>query len=355
MKAIPRTMRRSRGISGLLAVTLTLTLAACTDSGSQTSTPNNTPPSAESSDGTFPVTIEHAFGETTIPARPERVATVAWSNHEVPLALGVTPVGFEKATWGDDDGDGVLPWVAEQLAVLGAPEPVLFDATDSLPFESIANTQPDVILAAYSGLTQEDYDQLSQIAPVVAYPEQPWGTTLEDQILMNATALGLESEGEQLVAKLEGEVAAAMDAHPQLRETTPVFAFFDESDLSQIGVYTPLDPRMDFLLDAGMQQASILEEYAGSDSFYEQISAENPEAFDDVDLIITYGSGDAAVNAALLEKLQADPLLSRIPAIAQGRVVFLGENPIAAAATPSPLSIPWGIDEYFATLAGGLG
>ena len=351
-------MRRSRtltGITGLVAATLTLSLAACTDSGTQTSSPDATSQSAESSDQAFPITIEHAFGETTIPARPERVATVAWSNHEVPLALGITPVGFEKATWGDDDGDGVLPWVAEQLAALGAAEPVLFDATDSLPFESIANTQPDVILAAYSGLTQEDYDQLSQIAPVVAYPEQAWGTTLEDQILMNATALGLEEEGEQLVATLEDEVSGAMDAHPQLRETTPVFAFFDESDLSQIGVYTALDPRMGFLLDAGMQQASILEEYAGSESFYEQVSAENPEAFDDVDLLITYGSEDAAANAELLATLQADPLLSRIPAIAQGQVVFLGGNPIAAAATPSPLSIPWGIDEHFATLAGGLG
>ncbi len=28
----------------------------------------------------------------------------------------------------------------------------------------------EVILASYSGLTQEDYDTLSKIAPVVAYP-----------------------------------------------------------------------------------------------------------------------------------------------------------------------------------------
>ncbi|NLZ58930.1 MAG: iron-siderophore ABC transporter substrate-binding protein [Corynebacterium sp.] len=348
-------MRRSRTLAGLLSITLATSLVACSDTDEPTSAESSSAAdSSSNASSEFPVTIEHAFGETTIPDKPERVATVAWSNHEVPLALGVTPVGFEKATWGDDNGDGILPWVEEKLVELGGEEPALFDATDSLPFEAIANTQPDVILAAYSGLTQEDYDQLSQIAPVVAYPEQPWGTTLEDQILMNAEALGLEDEGEELVAKLDGEVNAALDASPGLRESAPVFAFFDESDLSQVGVYTSLDPRMSFLLDAGMQQAPVLDEYADSDSFYEQVSAENPEVFADVDFIITYGSEDDAANAELLNKLQEDPLLSRIPAIAEGKVVFLGEDPIAASATPSPLAVTWGVDEYFTRLAEGL-
>ena len=35
----------------------------------------------------FPITIGHAFGHTVIGQRPERVATVAWANHEVPLVL----------------------------------------------------------------------------------------------------------------------------------------------------------------------------------------------------------------------------------------------------------------------------
>ena len=40
----------------------------------------------------FPVTIEHAFGETTIESVPERVATVSWVNADTALALGVVPV-----------------------------------------------------------------------------------------------------------------------------------------------------------------------------------------------------------------------------------------------------------------------
>lgn len=343
-------MRRSRVLAGLLAATLTVSLAACSQ-GTENSSSNSEASSSEVSNEAFPVTIEHAFGETTIEKQPERIATIGWSNHEVPLALGITPVGFEKATWGDDDKDGILPWAKEALDKLGGEEPVLFDATDSIPFEEVANTAPDVILASYSGITQEDYDQLSQIAPVVAYPEIAWGTSLEDMIEMNSEAIGKEAEGDKLIEDLDAQVAAAMDANPELKTTKPLFAFFDESDFSQIGVYTSADPRMNFLLDAGVQEAKVLEQFADSDSFYEQVSAEKPEEFDDVDVIITYGTADDAANAELLKKMQADPLLSRIPAIAEGKVVFLGEDPLAASANQSPLSIPWGINDYLAKIS----
>ncbi len=117
------------------------------------------------SDGAFPLTVEHALGKTTIPAKPKRVATVNWANHEVPLALGVVPVGMAAANFGDDNDDGVLPWVEEKLDDLKAKTPVLFDETDGIDFEAVADTKPDVILAAYSGLTKKDYETLSEIAP----------------------------------------------------------------------------------------------------------------------------------------------------------------------------------------------
>ena len=113
----------------------------------------------------------------------------------MPLALGVVPVGMSKANCGDDDGDGVLPWVEDQLDELGAETPVLFDETDGIDFEAVADTAPDVILAAYSGLTQEDYDTLSKIAPVVAYPDVAWGTSVQDMIRLNSQALGLAGRG----------------------------------------------------------------------------------------------------------------------------------------------------------------
>jgi iron complex transport system substrate-binding protein len=303
--------------------------------------------------GDYPVTVAHAYGETTIEAQPERIATVAWANHEVPLALGVVPVGMSKATWGDDDGDGVLPWVEEQLVELDAETPVLFDETDGIDFEAVADTAPDVILAAYSGLTQEDYDTLSKIAPVVAYPDVAWGTSYEDMIRMNSAAIGLSDEGDELIDELHAEVDAALADNAGLADSKILFSYIDPTDFSQIGFYTSLDTRPGFLTSLGLPEPTVVvEESAGSDLFYLSVSSEEADRFEDVDVFVTYGEADGAI----IEQLQADPLLSQIPAIANGNIAVLeNSTPLAASANPSPLSIGWGIDEYFALLAAARG
>lgn len=304
---------------------------------------------AGADEGAFPVTVRHAFGETTIEEAPERVATVAWANHEVPLALGIVPVGMSKATWGDDDGDGILPWVEDQLAELGAEPPVLFDETDGIDFEAVADTDPDVILAAYSGLTQEEYDTLSKIAPVVAYPELAWGTTMNQMIELNSQALGLAEEGRALVAELDAHIAESVAAFPQLEGQAAVFTYLDPNDLSQIGFYTTSDPRAGFLEILGLQTPeAVAEASAGSDSFYETVSAESSDSFADIDLFITYGPTDGSV----VELVQGDPLMSKIPAVADGAIVVLEDDtPLAASANPSPLSIEWGLEDYLSLLA----
>ncbi|MCC2032003.1 iron-siderophore ABC transporter substrate-binding protein [Microbacterium allomyrinae] len=343
-------MLRSRTRTALgLAAASALLLTGC---ASGTTAPASD--DAEAGDGdVFPVTIEHAYGETTITEKPERVATVAWANHEVPLALGVVPVGMSKATWGDDDGDGVLPWVEDQLEELGAETPVLFDETDGIDFEAVADTQPDVILAAYSGLTQEDYDTLSKIAPVVAYPDLAWGTSYQDMIRLNSAALGLADEGDDLIDELQSEVDAALADYPELADSKLLFSYIDPSDLSQVGFYTSLDTRPGFLTDLGLPLPAVVEEEsADTEEFYLTISSEEADRFEDVDVFVTYGEADGAI----IDQLQSDPLLSQIPAIANGRIAILeSSTPLAASANPSPLSIGWGIDEYFAVLAGALG
>ncbi|WCD93217.1 iron-siderophore ABC transporter substrate-binding protein [Microbacterium sp. nov. GSS16] len=339
-------MRSSRLLALAAAAALAVGLAGCA-SAADDSTDSNA--STGSSGESFPVTIEHAFGETVIDAKPERVASVAWANHEVPLALGIVPVGMSKATWGDDDNDGILPWVEEKLDELGGEKPVLFDETDGIDYEAVADTAPDVILAAYSGLTQEEYDTLSKIAPVVAYPEVAWGTSVEDMIEMNSEALGLEKEGDALIEQLDADAEAALAQHPELKEAKVLFGYFDMSDLSKIGYYTAADTRPGYLHELGLPLPQIVADSEDSDQFYLEVSAEEAQRFDDVDLFVTYGDDSTVAT------LQADPLLSKIPAIAEGRIAILPDaTPIAASANPSPLSIPWGLNDYFDILAAPL-
>lgn len=145
-------------------------------------------------------------------------------NQDVPLALGVVPAGISQANYGVTDGSGLLPWTKEKFSKLGVEQPVIFNDTDGLDYEAISDANPDVILASYSGITKEEYDLLSQIAPVVAYPTAAWQTYWRDQIILDATGMGMKTEGEQLVSDLEDLIADKTSTFPQLKGKTVAFA-----------------------------------------------------------------------------------------------------------------------------------
>ncbi|KPF72759.1 ABC transporter substrate-binding protein [Bosea sp. AAP35] len=295
---------------------------------------------------TYPMTIKHALGTTVIKKKPERVATVAWANHEVPLALGVVPVGFARANFGDDDGDGLLPWVAARLKELPAAKPVLFNEGDGIDFEAVAATRPDIILASYSGLTQKDYALLSQIAPVVAYPEAPWSTDWRDMIRFNSRAMGMAAQGTALIARIETEIAGTVAQYPELSGKSAMFiTHLSAQDLSKVSFYTANDTRVRFFADLGLTSPKSVVEATMPGKYSGSISTERIDMFDDVDILVTYGS------ASLLDALAKNPLTARMPAVSKGALVLLGRNPTGTAANPTPLSISWVLKDYVALLA----
>ncbi|TWH63184.1 iron complex transport system substrate-binding protein [Rhodococcus rhodochrous J38] len=323
------------------SVAVALGLTACGSSDSSDTAESG------SGSGEYPITIEHALGTVTLDEKPERVATVNWANHEVPLALGVVPVGMAAANFGDDDGNGMLPWVEERLEELGAETPVLFDETDGIDFEAVSDTNPDVILAAYSGLTQEDYETLSEIAPVVAYPEAPWATSWRDMIELNSAGMGMAEEGRELVASLEQEISDAAAAHPELEGKATMFlTHVDTADLSQVSFYTANDTRAAFFEDLGLATPKSVADASTDDAFSKKVSAEQVDVFDDVQIIVTYGDQE------LVDALEADPLLSQMPAVRNGSIVFLdGSGPLGTAANPTPLAISWVLSDYVQLLS----
>ena len=339
-----RTALSRRALRPLVAATATaLLLAAC--SGTATDDGGDAAATPAGGDA-FPVTLTSAFGETTVESEPTAVATVNWGNHDVPIALGIVPVGFAASTYGDDDSDGVLPWTFEALEGLGATGddlPVLFDETDGVAFESVANTEPDVILAAYSGLTEEDWTTLQQIAPTVSWPEFAWGTNWKDMALVNGEALGRKAQAQEVVDDVLAQIDAALAERPDVEGTTFAYTWIDPADPSSIGVYTPLDARVQLLGDLGMTVAPSVVELAGdTDVFYVDLAAEQADALADVDVLVTYGDDST------LAALQADPLLNKIPAVARGSVAVVPDGTPLSSATSGPtvLSIPWALDAY---------
>lgn len=299
-------------------------------------------PGASLESEAFPVVIKHAFGETVISEKPERIAAISWGNPDVPLALGVIPVGVSEANYGVIDGSGLLPWTLEKFRELGEAEPVLFDDVAGIDYEGINNVKPDVILAAYSGITQEEYELLSEIAPVIAYPDMPWQTYWRDQILMDAKGIGMESEGKDLVGELEGLILEKKEQYQDVDGKSAAFFYFSPQDLSKFYIYLPSDPRVAYLKDLGMVMPESVEKLAlENESFAIELSAENVDMIQDMDIIVTYG------NEQLMDILKNDPLIGTIPAVKRGSVAIIEDGtPLAASGTPSALSIPHTIDEY---------
>lgn len=334
-------LSRMRSLAAVAAVAV-LSLSACsTGSASDTGTEST----AGSSDQ-FPVTIEHAFGETTIESAPERVATVSWVNTDTALALGVVPVGMPLYEWGGNE-NGTTPWIDDALEELGAPigsddAPVQYSETDGINFDEIAATTPDVILAAYSGITEEEYEKLTAIAPVVAYPETPYYTSWQDSAAMIGKALGKSDEAAQLVEDTEKAIADKAAEYPDLAGTSFIYGNLDTTaGADQISIYTSGDNRPKFLKELGMVQAPIVDENAPEDAFYLTWSPERANELE-ADLFVSWVADDAAKEA-----ITADPLLSQIPALKNGGLVADSDNTLTLSiSAANVLSIPYALDNF---------
>ena len=323
------------------AAAMALTLAGCASATTDADTGGS---GAAAASDAFPVTIEHAFGETEIAEAPERVATWGWGSTEAALALGVVPVAIAQQSYGAN-ADGVLPWVADELDELGAETPaILTDDGEAPPYEELIEAAPDVILAPYSGITEEQYELLSEIAPTVAYPDAAWTTPWREVVTTVGTALGLADEAQGVLDDLDAELAARADAHPELAGKT-VAAVWDVA--GTFYVYTAEDSRVEFLSGLGLETAPSVTELANGDSpFYYTLSYEQLDRLDS-DLVLSYHDTQAEADAFL-----TSAPIGVIPAVARGQVAqVVGTELIAAVSPPTALSLTYGLDDLVSSLS----
>ncbi|HYH33771.1 MAG TPA: ABC transporter substrate-binding protein [Nocardioides sp.] len=295
--------------------------------------------------GAFPVTIEHAFGETTIEEEPTRVATLGWVDQDHALALGVVPVGATQLTWGGNEG-GSSDWFDAALEEEGAEPPVRWDDADGAPIEDVAAADPDVILATNSGITEEEYEKLSRIAPVVAYPEAPWTTRWQDSLDMVGQALGRSGLADEVEADTEAAIDEAAADHPQLDGASLIFGYLTTTDLSTVGIYAPEDPRVALMHDLGLVDAPAVDDAIKPGQFYGTVSAEHaPELESDVFLTWSERPDD-------METFAEHDLIGRIPAIDEGHAYAEEDKHVSLAVTnPTPLSIPYVIEHFVPEVA----
>lgn len=282
----------------------------------------------------FPVTIAHRFGSTTVERAPQRVVTIGYQEHDPVLALGVAPVGVRY--WFGAEDDVIFPW-AEPAARAVNARPTILNMSSIEP-ERIAALRPDLILGIYSDLTQESFATLSSIAPTVGAPAEyaDYGVPWQDSTRIVGRALGRSDRAEQLVADLQGRFDRLRAANPQFAGKEVAVSTYDAANVS---VFASQDPRARFFTQLGFVVPPRFDELAGS-SFYANLSFEQVAELDR-DLLVwdqlSYTPGGRATIAG-------NPLISRLDAMRQDRVVFLEGATENAFAWQSVLSIPSALD-----------
>lgn len=340
--------RRISGASIFASIAL-LVLAGCSSAevGAGSESGAVTPQIAE--EGAFPVTVEHALGKTTISNEPQRIAVIGWTTPDIVVALGRVPVAVGKNTYGADDA-GHFAWFSEAVDELGGELPAALPSLErgEIEFEELLETAPDLILATYSGITEEDYLRLSEIAPTVAYPETAWATPLDENIEIVGQALGVPERADELQTALSATISAIAREHPEFEGVTFAYGTVPSDDGTLL-LNGPADTRVQLLeqlglvLDPGVTQ--LADTSQGSSSFnvsLEEVSDLSPQLF------VTNVEDDAEWERALTDS----SIFANWGPVAAGNVQVTSDHAqTMSLASPSPLSIPWGLEAFVGPLS----
>lgn len=159
--------------------------------------------------------VQHAFGETSVPVDPQRVAVLDGDRTlEAVVALGVQPIAAVKPPLTGD----YAPVVRARLA----DEPVDMGSADSdIDIEALTAAEPDLIVMRTEGEDgRELFDRVAPIAPtvVVDYTPASWQSTLEQV----ADIFDRQDEAENLLADYRRTVDESQARAPREGSTLTI-------------------------------------------------------------------------------------------------------------------------------------
>ena len=311
----------------LVAAVLVLSASGLAACGSSSSDGGGARTSSDS------ITVEHRFGETVVPADPQRVVSIGFTEQDVLLQLGIVPVGVTE--WYGEQPDATWPWAHD---LLEGANPEVLSTADGLEFEKIAALEPDLIVGTNAGLTEKDYELLSAIAPTITSIEgsTQYFSSWQDQTLQIAKALGREADGQAIIDDLAAEYAEVAAAHPEWEGMTATFSQGGPYD-GELYVY-PAGLSTDFLTDLGFTMTTGLEEYAAEEGAQAQISAENVGLID-ADVIVF-----ATEDEKMFDSLQEFGTIGSLDAVTGNRAVYTDDILAGAIYFDSPLSLRYTLE-----------
>ncbi|WP_217132781.1 iron-siderophore ABC transporter substrate-binding protein [Leucobacter chinensis] len=332
-------------------ITTAVLVTGCQSTQGELAAKGDAPAASSEATDTFPVTIEHALGETTIAEEPKRVVTMGWAAEDAVVAMGVVPVAVPEYGWGADD-DGYLPWFRDAVEALDAPLPETLDAEDrngEVNFEQLLSLKPDLILAPFSGISDVDYKRLEEIAPTVAYSEKPWAANWQEMTTTVGKALGRSDQAAELLAESDALFAAQAKAHPEFQGVSLAYGMTMVDGQTDLTLYFPADPRVEFVEALGFETPQSVADFAerSTMSSSDNVSLEVLGDFDDVDVFLAWAGNDEDKTRTL-----ENPLVSAWGPVAEGKDLVLTDPSLVwATSSPTALNVPWALEQLVPQLA----
>lgn len=321
--------RTARRVVGLALVVFSL--AACSGGDGGSASGDDPAPAAG---GAFPVSIPHKFGATEVKAEPQRIVVVGLVEQDALLSLGVVPVATTE--WFGEYPGAIWPWAKDKLGDAKVPE-VLKDK-DGIQYERIAALAPDLIIGLYSGLNDESYKKLTEIAPTIAQPKgaPDYGSAWQDVTTTVGAAVGKSQQAKELVAGVEAHFAKIKAEHPEFAGKTGLVATPYEGYF----VYGTKDPRSRVMASLGFKLPAKLDSVIG-DQFGGSLSKERIDLVD-VDALVWF------VEPGKADELRKDPVYKGLKVRKEGRDVMIdadNKDPFYGATNfVSVLSLPMVLD-----------
>jgi iron complex transport system substrate-binding protein len=272
--------------------------------------------SDQDTDGTFPRTVTHFEGRTTIEAAPQKVAVLSTGQLDDLLSLGVVPAATTRA-----DNAGLVPdYLADAFPSYKKQLAGMTDAgTRQAPnLETLAAAEPDLILANDS--LGDLYPKLSKIAPTVITAGN--GINWKRDLLLVGDALG---KGRAARALLDDIVAEASDRGRPLGGPTVSMVRFTPDRTRMFGVSS-------FTGSIAVDMGLARPESQRFNAISQDIGAESIDTADG-DWIFYSVQGDASRTDAA--SVVAGPLWTSMRAVTAGQAVKVDDDPWYLNAGPS--------------------
>lgn len=292
------------------------------------------PDQASHADGPYPQTIDSPYGSTKIKAQPEKIAVTSSSDFDIAVALGADPVIAPAYS-----GKEAAPWTAEALADAGMNTPTLFDAKKGPDVAAIKDAKPDVILATGLEDAGDHFEQLSDIAPVVAAADD---ATWTDKTAAIATALNRVKEAKDVVSNVTTQAEDVGSHHLEFEDTTYALADVKTDSVDYLS-YAGSDDS--FFTGIGMFPDAEAQDFSPAEHSVKKPQIDKLDA--DVLLIHFPDNDDEKASKAMLSEDELeDPFYREVKVIRGKHYTVLDDDTFAALTNLSPLSYHWLLENF---------